>query len=449
MSKSGVGDVENRKIVLVTGANSGLGFSICCRLADEFLASHQNDNKALTVIFTTRSTRKGSDTLRSLQAHLRSSSSAVRDPAAAASRVIFVPENADLCDLLSVRALSRRLNKNFPKLDAVILNAGIGGWTGLNWPLAIWSVLTDLVHAVTWPTFKIAPAGQITEYQTSSVKDKEPRLGTVFCANVFGHYMLAHNVMPLLRKAGSSDSSSGAGEESGRVIWVSSIEATVKAFDVEDIQGLRTEAPYESSKALTDVLALTSELPSTAPWVKSFTSTTETNLTSTAPKTYLSHPGICSSSIVPLHTVLIYCMLAATWLARMLGSPWHTLSTYLGACAPVWLALSPQSELDASESRYKHLGGGKVKWGSSSLRSGKTFPASTEIDGWGFGGVVGPAVLSDDKARRRKRGAIDLTAEAKEKFEEVGRECWKQMEELRVEWEGILDAEEKEVGLVG
>ncbi|KAL4960500.1 3-keto-steroid reductase [Aspergillus stella-maris] len=452
MSKSGVAEVEGRKIVLVTGANSGLGFSICCRLADEFLASRQNDKKTLTVIFTTRSTRKGSDTLRSLQSHLRSSSSSVRDPAAAAaaSRVTFVPENADLCDLFSVRALSRRLNKNFPKLDAVILNAGIGGWTGLNWPLAIWSVLTDLVHAVTWPTFKIAPAGQITEYQTSSVKDKEPQMGTVFCANVFGHYMLAHNVMPLLHKAGSSD---GDGDEyaSGRVIWVSSIEATVKAFDVDDIQGLRTEAPYESSKALTDVLALTSDLPSTAPWVKSFTSTStsETNPTTTAPKTYLSHPGICSSSIVPLPTILIYCMLAATWLARMLGSPWHTLSTYLGACAPVWLALTPQSDLDASESRYKHLGGGKVKWGSSSTRSGKTFPASTEIDGWGFGGVVGPAVLSDDKARRRKRGAVDLTADAREGFEEVGRECWKRMEELRGEWEGILDAEEREVGLVG
>ncbi|KAL4945377.1 hypothetical protein BDV06DRAFT_219347 [Aspergillus oleicola] len=443
MSTSGVADSEKRRIVLVTGANSGLGYSICCRLADEFLASRQNDNKSLTVIFTTRSTRKGSDTLCSLQAHL---STSVRDSAAA--RVTFVPENADLCDLLSVRALSRRLNKTFPKLDAIILNAGIGGWTGLNWPLAIWTVLTDLVHAVSWPAFKIAPSGQITDNQTTSVTHKEPRLGTVFCANVFGHYMLAHKVMPLLHKSSHPNA-----DGPGRVIWVSSIEGTIKAFDIEDIQGLRTEVPYESSKALTDILALTSDLPSTAPWVKSFNSYSASDKGNTTshsrPTTYLSHPGICSSSIVPLPQILIYCMLAATWLARMLGSPWHTLSTYLGACAPVWLALAPQSELDVAESRYAHLGGGKAKWGSSSDRTGRTVPASTEVDGWGFGGVIGPAVLEDDKARRRKRGATDLTREEKERFEGLGRDCWKRMEEMRVEWEGILDAEEREVGLVG
>ncbi|KAL4932222.1 3-keto-steroid reductase [Aspergillus undulatus] len=442
MPTSGVADVEDGVFVLVTGANSGLGYSICCRLADEFLASRQNDNRPLTVIFTTRSTRKGNDTLRSLQSHLRIS---VRDPSAAA-RVTFIPENADLCNLLSVRALSRRLNKSFPKLDAIILNAGIGGWTGLNWPLAIWSVLTDLVHAVSWPTYKIAPAGLITDNQTTSVTDKEPRLGTVFCANVFGHYMLAHNVMPLLHRSGSPNGP-------GRVIWVSSIEATIKAFDVEDIQGLRSLIPYESSKGLTDILSLTSNLPRTAPWVKSFYSipfgTSDDNQTTTSqpPITYLSHPGICSSSIVPLPTILIYAMLAATWLARMLGSPWHTLSTYLGACAPVWVALSPQSALDAAEAPYAAHGGGKVKWGSSATRTGAVSPASTETHGWGHGGVVGPAVLDEDRRRRRKRGATDLTPGAKERFEELGRRCWAQMEEMRKEWDEILDCEEENVGV--
>jgi 3-keto steroid reductase len=174
-----------------------------------------------------------------------------------------VPENVDLSNLLSVRALSRRLNQTLPKLDAIVLNAGLGGWTGINWPKAIWGVMTDLVHEVSWPSFKIAPAGMVTDPQTALGDDKEPRLGAVFCANVFGHYMLAHNVMPLLRHP---DQLHGP----GRVIWVSSLEATVKYLDVDDIQGLRTLAPYESSKALSDILALTADLPSTAPWVKSF-----------------------------------------------------------------------------------------------------------------------------------------------------------------------------------
>ncbi|KAL3457597.1 hypothetical protein BJX64DRAFT_268612 [Aspergillus heterothallicus] len=442
MSTSGPREVNGQVIVLVTGANSGLGYSICCRLADEFLTARQNDNRSLTVIFTTRSTRKGNDTLRGLQNHLRTSA---RDPAGGA-RVTFVPENVDLCDLLSVRALSRRLNKTFPKLDSIVLNAGIGGWSGLDWPAAIYGVLTDLVHQVTWPTYKLAPIGMVVDNQTNkSVADKEPRLGTVFCANVFGHYMLAHNVMPLLHRSGSPNGP-------GRVIWVSSLEACSNFLNVDDLQGLQTHAPYEASKALTDVLSLTTQLPSTAPWVKSFYSIdsasdkNNTGTTYTPPNTYLSHPGICSTGIVPLHPILFYCMLAAFWLARLLGSPWHTLSTYLGACAPTWLALAPQSELDAAEAPYIAHGGGRVKWGSSATLFGVDRPASSEIDGWGHGGVVGPAVVQEDRLRRRKRGARDATAEEKELFEYFGRKCWQQMEELRQQWDELLDEEETRSG---
>ncbi|KAL4866995.1 hypothetical protein BDV12DRAFT_171985 [Aspergillus spectabilis] len=440
MATSGAGNVEDNVFVLVTGANSGLGYSICCRLADEFLTSCQNDRRLLTVIFTTRSTRKGSDTLRSLQNHLRTS---VRESSAAA-RVTFVPENVDLCNLLSVRALSRRLNKNFPKLDAVVLNAGMGGWTGIDWPLAIWTVVTDLVHAVSWPTYKVAPAGVITDNQTTSFADKEPRLGTIFCANIFGHYMLAHNVMPLLRRSGSPNGP-------GRVIWVSSQEATIKLFDLDDLQGLRTLTSYESSKALTDILSLTSNLPSTAPWVKAFYSAdfdnTDTTDPSQSPDIYLSHPGICATAIIPLALPLFYAMLVAFWLARLLGSPWHNMSSYLGARAPVWLALSTQSTLNTAEEPYVRHGGGKAKWGSSSTRSGASLVASTEVDGWGYGGVVGPAVVEEDRYRRRKRGARDLTEEEKERFEELGRKCWQRMEELRVQWDEILDKEERENGV--
>ncbi|KAL4908247.1 hypothetical protein BDW74DRAFT_147120 [Aspergillus multicolor] len=440
MPTDDVPGLEDKVFVLVTGANSGLGYSTCCRLADEFLASSRNNNRSLTVIFTTRSTRKGNDTLHSLQNHLRTSTP---DPSAAA-RVTFVPENVDLCNLLSVRALSRRLNKSFPKLDAIVLNAGIGGWTGLDWPSAVWNVCTDIVHATTWPSYKIAPAGLITDNQTSSLAEKEPRLGTVFCANVFGHYMLTHNVMPLLHRSGSPNGP-------GRVIWLSSTEATIKVFDIEDIQGLRSRVPYESSKCLTDLLSLTSDLPSTAPWVKSFYSpdfdsdTKNSKPSSIPPNTYLGHPGICATAIIPLPTILIYSMVAAFWLARLLGSPWHTISTYLGAVSPVWLALSPQSELDAAEAPYRERGGGRVKWGSSASRLGVGSSAATELDGWGYGGVVGPAVLAKDRARRRKRGAVDLTAEEKERFEGLGRGCWRRMEELRILWDDLLDEEERSV----
>lgn len=47
--------------------------------------------------------------------------------------------------------------------------------------------------------------------------------------------------------------------------------------------------------------------------------------------------------------------------------------------------------------------------------------------------------MDADRWRRRKRGARDLEAEEKTRFEELGRECWRQMEELRIRWDGLLD----------
>lgn len=432
---------------------SGLGFSICCRLADEFLTSSRPEHQTLSIIFTTRSTKKGTDTLSRLQNYLHKDSPRSSSPASAKDRISFIPENVDLCDLITVRTLSRRLLQRFPKLDAVVLNAGLGGWTGIDWPRAVFGVLTDLVHEVSWPSYKVAPAGVVTGPQIAHLhvgkegesegedEEEEPRLGTVFCANVFGHYMLAHNVMVLLRR---SSLSSGEGVRAGRVIWVSSLEATVNAFNSDDIQGLRTTSAYESSKALTDILALTSNLPSTAPWVNSFYSANDDDTTTTTmqrpyPNMYLSHPGICGSGILPLSWPLFYAMIIAFWLARLLGSPWHTLSTYLGACSPVWLTIAPQPTLDAAESTYRAHNGGRAKWGSACDLVGRDYPASTEVDGWGYGGVVGRAVVEADRCRRTKRGAVDLGAEEKERFEELGRSCWRQMEELRVRWDQLLD----------
>jgi 3-keto steroid reductase len=296
-------------------------------------------------------------------------------------------------------------------------------------------MVTDTLHAATWPNFKLGYVGMVVPKQIGQQAEKP--LGSVFCANVFGHYMLTHNVMPLLRRS----------DRPGRVIWVSSIEARGNSFNVEDIQGLRTNVSYESSKTLADILALTSDLPSTKPWVRNFLSVDdhqgdgdEAESDGPEPVTYLGHPGVCGTSIVPLILPLYWCFVAAMYLARWLGSPWHTIFPYTGANSLVWMALAPQSTLDAAEKPYRDRGGGHAKWGSSTDFWGRPIVASTETDGWGNGGVVdGEFVVEADKTRRRKRGMKVATAEDRVRFEEVGRECWRQMEELRVEWDGLLD----------
>lgn len=103
----------------------------------------------------------------------------------------------------------------------------------------------------------------------------------------------------------------------------------------------------------------------------------------------------------------------------------------MGACAPVWLALASQDELDATEDRK-----GAGKWGSSTNVWGEERVIRTEVEGWGIGGKVGDNRNSPRRARPLH--VTELTQEKREEIEEVGRACWKEMERLREEWENIL-----------
>ena len=125
-------------------------------------------------------------------------------------------------------------------------------------------------------------------------------------------------------------------------------------------------------------------------------------------------------------------MMFAFYLARWVGSPWHTISAYKGACAPVWLALASQEELDTLERRD-----GKGKWGSAVDWKGDERVMRTEVEGWGFGGKVRDRPKGEMRKGRR-RGVKDLSEVEREEFEELGRRCWGQMEDLRKQWEGRL-----------
>ncbi|KAL9622349.1 MAG: hypothetical protein Q9160_003360 [Pyrenula sp. 1 TL-2023] len=437
------------KYVLVTGANSGLGFATCSRLIDEHL-SDRLSHEHLTLVITTRSVRKSEETIQRLRRRLQTHTDTSPQADSINSRLSFHAENLELTSLLSVYECAQRLCDAIPKLDVAILNAGIGGWIGNNWPLAWWRTATDLVQAVTWPPFKLAPAGLVTDPQlpesiTVSRGSGEPILGKLFCANVFGHYVLVHQLLPLLRSIKL--------QSPGRIVWISSIEACQSHFDINDLQGVRTLSPYESSKRLTDILVLTSNLPSCRDTVASYLSLPSTpqrtsvsegegmpsareqakvDLTS-PPTIHVAQPGICATSVFPLPLILKLCMLASVYIARFLGSPWHNVSAYLGATAPIWLACVDQETLQKEDRR-------RALWGSTINRLGtKTEARRTDVEGWGQRGQANEKWWGGTgSAGGRKRGTTDATAEDIERFEELGRQCWEEMEKLRTSWDEII-----------
>lgn len=272
--------------------------------------------------------------------------------------------------------------------------------------------------------------------RTDGEQPAKPRLGEVFCACVFGHYLLAHQLLPLLSRPRRST------QPPGRIVWSSSVEAVRDTFDSSDIQSLHpSSAPYESAKRLTDVLSLSHTLPSVRLISSSFLREDGAkDGDRLPPRMYLTHPGIVASALFPLPGFLFWAYQLALALARLLGSPWHTTDSSRGARSAAWLALQEQSTLDDLDAE-------RVKWGSAVNRSGESFVKKTEVDGWGWGGEVESVDEGEEdvverilkRSVGRQTGAADVTKEELVEFEDLGRECWEQMEELREEWEEALD----------
>ncbi|KAK8084948.1 3-keto-steroid reductase [Apiospora hydei] len=453
--------------VLLTGANSGVGQGICQRLIDDFLAT-RSLSAHLVLIPTTRSPQKSRETIDSLRAYLakaartstklRSRAGSDYDPESAVARVHLLAVEVDLCKLPSIYDAAAKLlggqvrdptgvvaggqDLKIPKLDAVLFNAGYGGWDGIRWfEFARQFFTVGLVQSTTFPSFKSSQAGHtlpLQEVPGNKSDDEDgagqPRLAEVFCANTFGHYVLAHELMPLLTRSDPS-------EPAARVVFTSSIDAEERHLDLDDFQGFKSTAAYESSKRITDLMCLTSELPSVQAVSSSFFSSgaSSSRKYTKKPRLYLSHPGIVCTPLFPLNAFMFFFYYYAMLLSRLLGSPWHGVDPYIGACATVWLALEDEAALDASHAQ-------RVKWGSAADRHGRADPKKTEVEGWGWEGKVEDAeALKRDEASGvlrkltgRKWDAVQLTEEKRAKFEEDGVRCWKELEALRGRWEEIM-----------
>lgn len=368
------------------------------------------------------------------------------------ARVHVASVQLDLCDLGTVRAAAEQLvngtiyfedvraEVKIPRLDAVIFNAGIGGWSHVSWGGFIWAIITrGWIQATTRPTFKRSVAGLTvnpvpSKAAISTDTTKPPELGLVFCANVLGHYLFAHYLLPLLSRTDEAT-------EPGRIIWQSSVDPNLGYFDVNDIQGLKRTAAYESSKMLTDILALTADLPSVQPRAAGYFKSDAKDpaiAKGKRPDIYLAHPGIVATTMFPLHFALMWGYILGTTLSRWLGSPWHPVTPYKAGTATTWLALASQETLEAENAR-------RYKWGSCTDFWGKTFVKKTEVDGWGWEGRVERAedIAEEDKTlprvlRKNVGRAFRpqlVTEEKRVEFEEIGAKCWEQMEALREEWE--------------
>ncbi|XP_006887501.1 PREDICTED: 3-keto-steroid reductase [Elephantulus edwardii] len=204
-----------RKVVLVTGASSGVGLALCKRLLTE--------DDELHLCLACRNVGKA-EAVRSdlLASH----------PTAEVTIV-----QVDVSNVQSVFRASRELKQRFQRLDCVYLNAGIMPNPQLN----IRAFFSGLFSRKVIHMFSTAE-GLLTQKDTVTADG----LQEVFETNVFGHFILFRELEPLLCHS----------EHSSQLIWTSSRSANKSNFSLEDFQHRKGQEPYSSSKYATDLLSV-------------------------------------------------------------------------------------------------------------------------------------------------------------------------------------------------
>ncbi|XP_037362493.1 3-keto-steroid reductase/17-beta-hydroxysteroid dehydrogenase 7 [Talpa occidentalis] len=204
-----------RKVVLVTGATSGVGLALCQRLLEE--------NDELHLCLACRNMSKAE----AVQASLLASY-----PNAEVSIV-----QVDVGTMHSVFRAAKELKQRFQRLDYVYLNAGVMPKPQLN----VKALFSSLFSRKVIHVFSTAE-GLLTQCENVTADG----LQETFETNVFGHFILVQELETLLCH---SDSPS-------RVIWTSSRSASKSNFSLEDFQHSKGQEPYSSSKYAIDLLSL-------------------------------------------------------------------------------------------------------------------------------------------------------------------------------------------------
>ncbi|XP_038614128.1 3-keto-steroid reductase/17-beta-hydroxysteroid dehydrogenase 7 isoform X1 [Tachyglossus aculeatus] len=269
------------KVVVVTGANSGIGLALCQRLLAE--------DESIHLCLACRNLQKAEAARASLlTAHPDAHLSTVR---------------LDVSSLDSVLGAARDLKLRFQRLDFLYLNAGVMPNPKLNTKALLSSFFSrDLFHVVSTADGLLTQEDGITA----------DGLQEVFATNVFGHFVLIRELEPLLCRP----------ESPSRLVWTSSNNARRSNFSLADVQHSRGREPYSSSKYVTDLLSVA----------------LNRNLNAQGLYSSVTCPGIVLTNLTYgiLPPFIWTVLMPILWLLRFFVNS-YTLTPFNGAEALVWL----------------------------------------------------------------------------------------------------------------
>ncbi|XP_061654554.1 3-keto-steroid reductase/17-beta-hydroxysteroid dehydrogenase 7-like isoform X2 [Phyllopteryx taeniolatus] len=289
------------KVVIITGANSGIGRALCERLLAE--------DVQLRLCLACRNTQRAESARSALL---------TSHPEA---RVDLL--QLDVGSVQSVLAAARELKARYKRIDFLYLNAGIMP----NPQVHIKAFFKGLFSRNAIDMFATAQ-GLLTQQDCLN----SDGLQEVFATNLFGHFVLVRELEPLLCQAGYAS----------RVVWTSSSNARRAAFSMEDIQHRNGTEPYSSSKYASDMLSVALNRHKNSQGLFSTVvcpGLVMTNLT------YGILPSFFWTFIMPI-----------MWLIRIFTNTF-TLTPYNGAGSLHWLFLQKPESLDP-RAKYHSLTSG-------------------------------------------------------------------------------------------
>ncbi|XP_062853149.1 3-keto-steroid reductase [Trichomycterus rosablanca] len=278
------------KVVLVTGANSGIGLALCERLLSA--------DAQLQLCLACRNRQKAEAARQALL---------VSHPKA---HVYLV--RLDVGSMCSVLQAAQEVKRRYNRLDYLYLNAGI-------MPSPQVDCKAFYKGLFSGKAIHMFSTGEGLLTQKDSVTSDG--FQQVFATNLFGHFLLVRELEPLLCQPGNSS----------QVIWTSSSNARRSAFSLDDLQYTQGGEPYSSSKYASDLLSLALNRRYNSKGLYSSVicpGLVMTNLT------YGILPSFFWTLIMPI-----------LWLIRLFTNTF-TLTPYNGAEALVWLFKQKPESLD-------------------------------------------------------------------------------------------------------
>ncbi|KAM7401066.1 hypothetical protein PAMA_005321 [Pampus argenteus] len=289
------------RVVIVTGANSGIGLALCDRLLTE--------DSQLRLCLACRNMQRAQAARSTL---LTSHTGAHVD-------VVHL----DVGSVQSVLTAAQEVKARYSRIDFLYLNAGIMP----NPQVDIKALFKGLFSSNVINMFATAE-GLLTQQDRLNSDD----LQEVFATNLFGHFLLIRELEPLLCQP----------SHTSRVVWTSSSNARRSAFSIEDIQHTHGTEPYSSSKYASDLLSLALNRRKNSQGL--FSSVVCPGLVMTN-LTYGILPPFFWTLIMPI-----------MWLIRIFTNTF-TITPYNGAGALHWLFLQKPESLDP-RSKYHSLTSG-------------------------------------------------------------------------------------------